>query len=358
MTNTEWKFYLKAEDAWNSMYEDCESAKHSICLEQYIFNNDSVIGNKFGQLLIKKAQEGIKVKLLLDGAGSYLFTYSHLIAEMRQAGVEVLIFKPISIWRAYNYTSWFFRDHRKLLVVDSEIGHTGGVGINGRMKDWRDTHVRIQGLVVKEMEQAFFNLRAKQLSNKPQRYPRTKDFSETFHYVTNSPHFQRRYLYRQLISSIRSAKDYIFITSPYFIPDLAIFRALRMASKRGVDVRIITPLISDHAIVDLATYSYFGIALRAGIRIFTYADAVLHAKTIVIDDEWSSVGSSNLDNLSLLFNYEGNINSTDKKFAAEVKAQFIEDTENSLEIRRHQWRHRPLWQKIAEVLTWPFHKIL
>lgn len=358
MNNTEWKFFLKAEDAWNSMYADCESATRSIMLEQYIFTNDAIIGSKFGQLLIKKAQEGLKVSVLLDGAGSYLFSYSHLVTEMRKAGIEVIFFKPISIWRAYNYTSWFFRDHRKLLVVDSEIGHTGGVGINGRMKNWRDTHVRIKGPAVGEMEQAFLNLKAKQLSRKPQRYPKTKDFSKTFHYVTNSPHFQRRYLYKQLISNIRSAQNYIYITSPYFIPDLAIFRALRLASKRGVDVRIITPLVSDHMIVDLATYSYFGLALKAGARIFTYADAVLHAKTVVIDDEWSSVGSSNLDNLSLLFNYEGNIVSTDKNFAAEVKAQFIEDADHSLEIRRHLWRHRPLWQKIAEVLTWPFHKIL
>lgn len=358
MTDTQWKFFLVAEDAWSSMYEDCKAATKSILLEQYIFTNDETIGKKFIDLLIKKAKAGIEVKLLLDGAGSYLFSYSHFVNEMRDAGVEVTFFKPISIWRAYNYASWFFRDHRKLLVVDSIIGHTGGVGINGRMKDWRDTHVRVIGPAVAEMEQAFMNLRAKQLSRKPQRYPKTNDFSKTFHFVTNSPNFQRRYLYKQLIANIRSAQKYIYITSPYFIPDLAIFRALRLASKRGVDVRIITPLVSDHMIVDLATYSYFGIALRTGARIFTYADQVLHAKTVVIDDEWSSVGSSNLDNLSLLFNYEGNIVSTDKEFAQEVKVQFMKDVEHSLEIRRHLWRHRPLWQKVAEVLTWPFHKIL
>ncbi len=358
MTDTSWKFYLTAEDAWESMYADCEAAEKSILLEQYIFTNDTVIGKRLIDLLIKKAKQGIEVRLLLDGAGSYLLSYSHLITDLRAVGAEVIFFKPISIWRAYNYVSWFFRDHRKLMIVDSKIGHTGGVGINGRMRDWRDTHVRIEGSVVAEMEEAFYNLRSRQILRRPRRYPRAAEFSKAFHYVTNAPHYRRRYLYQSLIEHIRSAKDFIYVTSPYFIPDSGIFRALRLASKRGVDVRIITPLVSDHMVVDLATYSYFGVALRSGMRIYTYAAEVLHAKTVVIDGEWSSVGSANLDNLSLLFNYEGNIVSTDRDFAQTIKEQFLTDVNHSLEIRRHLWRHRPRWQKIAEVLTWPFHRIL
>lgn len=358
MTDTSWQFYLKAEDAWESMYEDCKNAKTSILLEQYIFSYDDVIGKRFVELLLEKVGQGVEVKILLDGAGSYLFSYSHAVSEMRKAGIEVLFFKPISVWRAYNYASWFFRDHRKLLIVDQVIGHTGGVGINGRMRNWRDTHVRIIGPAVEEMREAFFQLRAKALRRAPRRFPRLSDFSKTFHFITNSPHYRRRYLYQSLVNRIGSATNFIYITSPYFIPDARIFRLLRLASKRGVDVRIITPLTSDHMLVDIASYSYFGLALRSGIRLYTYTDQVLHAKSVVVDGNWGSVGSSNLDNLSLLWNYEGNIVSTDPQFVSELVAHFEKDATKSLEILRHQWRHRPRWQKIAEVLSWPFHGIL
>ncbi len=358
MIETSWKFFLTANDAWESMYADCEAAKESILLEQYIFVDDQVIGQKFIELFTKKALEGVRVQLLLDGAGSFLFYHSSIPKKLRDAGVEVIFFKPLKFWKIFKHRSWFFRDHRKLLIVDGGIGHVGGVGINGRMKTWRDTHVRLTGPVVPEMSEAFFALRARAVDRTPRRYPRRTQFDKAFHFVTNAPHYGRRYLYKSLVEQIRSAKKYIYITSPYFIPDIRIFRLLRLAGKRGVDVRIITPLTSDHMAVDLASYSYFGLALRNGLRLYTYADQVLHAKSVVIDDNWASVGSSNLDNLSLFFNYEGNIISTDKKFVAELRTHFHADAKHSLEILRHQWRHRPLWQKIAEVLTWPFHKIL
>jgi cardiolipin synthase A/B len=358
MLDTTWKFYLNAEDAWQAMYEDCKQATRSILLEQYIFTADRIIGDNLIHLLIEKAKAGIEVRIVLDGAGSFLFSYSRRVEEMRRAGVELIFFKPIVLHYLWKYSSWFFRDHRKLMVVDGKIGHTGGVGINGRMKNWRDTHVRIEGSVVKEMEEAFYTIRARAVERMPRRYPRRTEFDKEFHYVTNAPHFRRRYLYHGLVEKIRTAKEYIYITSPYFVPDGRIFRLLRLAAKRGVDVRIITPFTSDHLLVDLATYSFFGISLRNGIKLYTYADQVLHAKSVIIDGNWASVGSSNLDNLSLLFNYEGNIISTNQQFIAELRSHFSADVQRCIEIQRHEWRHRPLWQKVAEVLTWPFHKLL
>lgn len=358
MSGHTWDIYTTANEAWEAMYADCATAKESILLEQYIFTQDEIIGQRFAYLLMQKAAEGVDVKILLDAAGSFKLYHSGIPKLLRESGAEIIFFKPIKLHLAYKINAWFFRDHRKMLVVDGKIGHVGGVGINGRMKNWRDTHVRITGEVVSEIEEAFYNLRARTLDRTTRRYPRRKDFDKTFHFVTNSPHYRRRYLYQSLVENIRSARKSIYITSPYFIPDIRIFRLLRLASKRGVDVRIITPLLSDHMLVDLASYSYFGLALRSGARVYTYIDQVLHAKSILIDESWASVGSSNLDNLSLLFNYEGNIISTDKKFVSELVKHFHQDTAHSLEILRHQWRHRPLWQKIAEVLTWPFHKIL
>jgi cardiolipin synthase len=358
MSEHTWDIYTTAHEAWEAMYADCVVAKESILLEQYIFTHDATIGQRFAYLLMQKAAEGVDVKILLDGAGSFKLYHSNVPRLLREAGAEVIFFKPLKLHLAYRFKSWFFRDHRKMLVVDGKIGHVGGVGINGRMKEWRDTHIRITGQVVTEIEEAFYHLRARTINRTPRRYPRRTDFDKTFHFVTNAPHYRRRYLYKSLVENIRTANKFIYITSPYFIPDIRIFRLLRLASKRGVDVRIITPLVSDHLAVDLASYSYFGLALRSGARIYTYIDQVLHAKSIIIDGEWASVGSSNLDNLSLLFNYEGNIVSTDKNFINQLMTHFHQDTAHSLEILRHHWRHRPLWQKIAEVLTWPFHKIL
>lgn len=365
---TQWKFFLHSHDAWERMLEDCEHAQVSIDMEQYIFEHDA-IGKRFMHLLEQKARAGVRVRLLCDAAGSYTLFNSVHVAHLLASGAELLFFNPIKPWRINNYSSWFFRDHRKVLVVDSHIGYIGGVGVHQRMHDWRDTQVRIEGPVVHELqyvfdqmwnrtkEGKFFRFSKPFFGTEPQN-GKPQTFTKYFYFLTNSPRFHQRFIYHSLIDAIRSARSHVYLTTPYFIPDLRLVRVLRLAARRGVDVRLIVPDASDHPIVDIATQSYFWIMLKAKVKIYLYRDHVLHAKTVVIDDDWASVGSANLDNLSLLLNYEANLVSTNRTFVRELKDHFLDDLQRSREVLLPEWKRRSWIRKLAEAITWPIHKFL
>jgi len=357
MQETNWKFYLNSEDAWEAMLADCAVAKISIDFEQFIFVNDEV-GKKFFDVFISKVKEGVKVRLLCDSAGSYSLYNSVFANELQKQGIEIRFFNPISPWRLKNFTSWFFRDHKKILIVDSEIGYTGGVGIDKKLEGWRDAQVRVVGPVVLEMSQAFEKMWEIVDFGRFIKFKNNRTKEGDFHFHTNSPHFRQRFFYRRLNDAIRQAKEYVYLTTPYFVPSQHFFLILRRAVKRGVDVRIIIPEKSDHPLVDAAGRSYFGLALKWGIKIYRLKNGMLHTKIAIIDDKWASVGSANLDNLSLLFNYEANLISEDRMFVGELKNHFINDLLVAEDLVGEEWRNRSIWQKFVELLTWPFHTIL
>lgn len=365
----QWQFFLHSRDAWERMLDDCRSAEVSIDMEQYIFEHDE-IGKRFIQVLEQKAREGVRVRLLCDAAGSYNLFNSIHAKRLIEHGVEVLFFNPIRPWRINNYSSWFFRDHRKVLVIDSHIGYIGGVGVHQRMRDWRDTQVRIEGPVVHELEYVFDQMWNRTREGKFFRFSKpffTLEQQEAgklhattkyFYFLTNSPRFHQRFIYHSLIDAIRSARSCVYLTTPYFIPDLRLVRVLRLAARRGIDVRLIVPDTSDHPIVDAATQSYFWIMLKAKVKIYLYRDHVLHAKTVVIDDDWASVGSANLDSLSLLLNYEANLASTNRAFVGELKTHFMNDLRHSREVVLVEWKKRSWVRKLFEAVSWPIHKFL
>jgi cardiolipin synthase len=352
-----WKFYTTSSDAWAAMLADCEAAERTIDLEQYLFVNDS-IGKRFADVLMRKARAGVRVRVLLDSGGSFGVFVSNLPGEMQAAGVEVRFFNPISPWRVSNVLSWYFRDHRKIIVVDGKIGHVGGVCIEDIMADWRDTQLRIEDPAVMEMEEAFERMWSYVAMGGKRNFPKPASKSNDFSFLTNSPRLRQRFVYWALINIIRGATSHVYLTSPYFIPDPRFFRALRAAPRRGVDVRLLVSGPSDHPFVDIASNSYYQRAFRAGIRIFRYESRRLHAKTAVVDGRWATVGTTNLDNLSLLFNYEGNITTTNDKMISELSDQFHEDLKHAHEVSRKEWRQRPRLQKFLEKVMWPFHRFL
>ena len=179
-----------------------------------------------------------------------------------------------------------------------------------------------------------------------------------FGFFTNTPHFRQRYFYRRQINALRNARHYAYFTAAYIIPDRRFLRVMRQAAGRGVDVRILTGHKSDLNFIDAASNSHFDWALRHGIRIYRYQNDILHAKTAVIDDAWSTIGSSNLDNWSFKFNHEANIISTSPAFAADLRKIFLADIEQSKEITLSEWRQRPVKQRILEWLSMPFHKFM
>ena len=364
----QWKFFLQARSAWEQMLEDCRNARVSIDMEQYIFEHDA-IGSRFVQVFEQKAREGVRVRLLCDAAGSFAFFNSIHAKRLVASGAEVLFFNPIKPWRVNNYSSWFFRDHRKMLVIDSQIGHIGGLGIHRRMERWRDTQVRVEGSVVHELGQAFDQMWNRTREGKFFRFSKPffsadandgqpSALTKYFYVLTNSPRFHQRFIYHSLIDAIRNARSHIYLTTPYFIPDLRLVRVLRLAARRGVDVRLIVPDVSDHPIVDRATQSYFWIMLKAKVKVYLYRDHVLHAKMVIIDDDWASVGSANLDSLSLLLNYEANLVGTNHAFVGQLREHFFADLQQSREVVLAAWKRRPWIHKLLELITWPVHKFL
>ncbi|PJA33495.1 MAG: hypothetical protein CO184_01840 [Candidatus Zambryskibacteria bacterium CG_4_9_14_3_um_filter_40_16] len=346
-----WQFYLKSDEAWLAMKKACLKAQHTIDMEQYILQNDEV-GREFIEILKKKSVDGVKVRLLCDMSGSISFYNSFLPKELRESGVEVRFFNIIKLWRVYNFSSWFFRDHRKILVVDGSVGFIGGVGIRNDMKDWRDTHIRVEGNIVKEMELIFNEMwETSAQKGLVKRIRKAKDFVKGFYILTNSPHFRRRFIYHELLDFIRSARKYVYLTTPYFVPDRKFSRVLRIAAKKGVDVSILIPKGSNYFWVDRASEASFDSLLKSGVKIFRYTGELLHSKTAVIDDAWGTVGSFNLDSMSFVFNYEANIASTNEEFVQTLKNTFLNDLEKTEEISLAKWRERSSVVKTQEYLA-------
>jgi len=357
MHNFDWSLYSNTKDAWEAMYADCEKATKTIDFEMYILAIDE-IGTRFIDLFIKKSQEGVKVRLLLDMVGSYALYISGLPEQLHRSGIEVRFFNPVSPWRLRNFTSNFFRTHKKLLVIDHKIVHTGGINIRDDMTSWRDSGVRLDGELAEEAAFIFARMWRIVEHGKFLPFHKPSVYVKNFAFRTNSPHFRQRFIYNELIEVIRNAKKYVYLTTPYFVPDIRLLRVIRLAAKRGVDVRILLPLNSNFKTVDAAAQSYFTLLLKSGVKIYQYSDAMLHAKTAVVDRSWATVGSFNLDSLSLLFNYELNVVSNSEDFAFELQELFIKDLKNAKEIKAVDWYKRSYFKKFVEGVTWPIHKFL
>ena len=341
-----WELYSDNERAWQAMLTDCANAKTSIVLEQFIFVND-----EYGQRLIdickNRAKEGVHVRFLWDAAGSFTLWGAELVDDLRKSGIELLFWKTLipGFFSIPNVKSWFFRNHRRTLVVDESIGYTGSICVYDNYKNWRDTNVRIEGPVVKEMKNAFEQMWARATHKQRPRFKKSPRTNE-FRYLTNYPAPGRRHIYSEILKAIRKAENNIYITVPYFVPTHRLLRTIKAASQRGVDVRIILPEKSDHYLVDQGARAFFGSLLKSGVKIYLYSGNIIHSKSITIDDTWSTVGSMNLDSVSLLYNFEANIVTTNDRFSKELKLHFFQDLEESKPVHLRDWQKRFIGEKI------------
>ncbi len=352
------QFYLSGHEAWEVIFRLCTGAKATIDLEQFIFHDDTV-GQRLVEVLRERAKAGVKVRVLCDAVGSWNLYTSRFPGLMREDGIEIRFVNVISPWRVNNFLSFFFRDHRKILVVDQKIGITGGIGFRDDMRDWRDTNIVVQNEIVGEMlfvfNEMWIRAEDKRLVS---RISKTKRYARGFQFITNSPYFRKRFLYYAIIDALRSAKKYAYITTPYFVPDRRLARVLKLAVRRGVDVRILLPHREPEPFVGWASRSHYEKMLRAGVKIFEYNKTFLHSKTIVIDDEWATVGSFNLDSLSFIYNYEANVVSTDSALVQSIKKHFIDDLWSAEQITLAYWLKRPPIQKLREILVLPIRRFL
>ncbi len=356
--DTTWELYTTNPTAWDAMLEACEEAKESIDLEQFIFVADE-IGNKFIDVCARKTKEGVKVRFLWDAAGSFTFSGSSIVEDLKHKGIELIFFKTLfpGFFTMHNYRSWYFRNHRRTLVIDGKVGFTGSICIYKYMEKWRDTHVRIEGPVVKNMQKAFEGMIDRAHGK---RVPKRQDVgkSHDFEYITNTPLGKNRQLYRKVVEAIRDSKKYINIISPYFVPTHKISRVLRLAAHRGVEVKIIIPERSDFPIVDLAARTFFHNMLKSGVRIYLHKGEMIHSKTMVVDGNWASMGTLNLDHISLLYNFEANIVTDNEKFAKELDEHFEDDLKSSQEVTYEEWKNRFFVEKIATFFVKFFRSFL
>ncbi len=348
MSPNTYEFYTLLPPFWDGMKKALEEAKYTIDLEQYNFGVDK-ISTEFLEILKQKNKEGVKIRMLLDTVGSGQMYLSGIPEALRKEGIEIKFFNPISAWRIHNFTSWIFRNHQKVLVIDKIIGFTGGSGIGDHMINWRDTNAKVIGPLVDELLSSFEEMW--KIGGEVSLSSRIKLFRKGLKrnlFITNAPYFRKRFLYYTLIDKLRLAKKSILLTTPYFIPDRRLTRVLKLAVRRGVEVKVIVPAVEDVPLVHPASYSMYMTLLKHGVRIFRYQNQFHHGKTAIVDEDWATMGSFNLDNLSFVYNFEVNIVSIEKEFVKSVSDQFIEDMKLCKEVLLKDWEKRPFIQKFKE----------
>jgi cardiolipin synthase len=347
-----------------AMMAAINAAKDHINLETYIFDQDAV-GLRFADLLIARQQAGIQVNIIYDSIGT-IGTPQAFFDKMRDAGIHLLPFNPVNPLKAAVPWELNNRDHRKMLIVDGMVAFTGGVNISQdyaksspfRSKarrnaqfGWRDTHLQIEGPAVAALQWVFLNNWLTQdAPDLPDSnyFPRLKNVGDKLVRVLASEPDGDHDIYKAYALAMQEARKTIHITNAYFVPDAQVLQTLCTAAQRGVDVKIILPGISDSSLVFYAAQSFYSQMLDCGIKIYHLQISVLHAKTAVIDQVWSTVGSTNLDTRSFLHNKEINVIVFGNEFGLSMEKAFTDDLQNTLEITKEKWEQRSLYARLKE----------
>lgn len=356
--HNEVKVMSESEKIFAAMLNAMEQATHHIHMEFYIFRHDG-IGTKFQEVLIRKAMQGVEVRVIYDGLGSYKLK-SSFIAEMRRAGIEARAFLPpwiATLDRRVNY-----RNHRKILIVDGKIGFMGGInvgdeylGLSPKLGFWRDTHLELRGDAVYFLQNTFlddWSLVSEQVVVSEDLYPpHSCNVDKQVQILTSGPDQHWDTVQELYFGAISAAKERIWITSPYFIPDEALRTALKTAAVSGVEVKVLIPDQGDSRIVQFASLSYVEELMLAGVEFYQYTKGFVHAKIIIIDDLLGSVGTANMDMRSFFYNFEMIALLFDESSVSELITDFKQDLEHSKKIDLREFQLRPKLQKGAELLA-------
>ena len=341
-----------------AMMAAIKTAEHHINLETYIFDRDE-LGLRFADLLIAKQREGVQVSILYDSVGT-LGTPEEFFERMRDAGIRLLAFNPVNPLTRFGHWQINHRDHRKILVVDGRVAFTGGINISSDYANsslfrsrrragpdigWRDTHIQIEGPAVAALQWLFMSgWVSQQAGDLPEVdfFPPLAEAGDKVLRILGSEPGGNHEIYKAFMLAIQEAKKSIHITMAYFVPDLQVIEALTEAARRGADVKLILPGVSDRGLVFRAGQSFYEQLLASGVKIYQLQVSVLHAKTAVIDGAWSTIGSTNIDRRSFLHNSEVNVVVLSESFGQEMEKAFQEDLRGSREITREKWQERPL----------------
>ncbi|MEB0206198.1 phosphatidylserine/phosphatidylglycerophosphate/cardiolipin synthase family protein [Pseudomonas sp. CCC3.1] len=336
-----------------------EQAQEHIDLELYLVEAGSC-AETIVHALEQAARREVRVRCLFDGYGSLAFT-SGLRRRLTEAGVELRFYNPLSWRRGLNN---LYRDHRKLLLVDQQLAVVGGTGVTDEFWqplentcDWHEVMVQIQGPLVQDWQMLFERQWRANISRKawkPARHfglvrlPRVPEKGEGMGRVAYADAHQHRDILHSLVRAINSAKQNIWLATPYFLPTWSVRRSLRRAANRGVDVRLLlTGPRTDHPSVRYAGHRYYPRLLKSGVQIFEYQPCFLHLKMVLVDG-WTSIGSCNFDHWNLRFNLEANLEALDPALTQAVTASFIADFAQSQPISLQTWQSRPLWRRVKQ----------
>ncbi len=353
--------YTYGRDLYDAMLAAIEGAQRQVLFETYIWKGDEV-GEQFKQALADAAARGVEVYCIYD-------SFANLVVSPRfkrfPSSMKVLPYPIYNAgWRVFDLRR-YGRDHRKILVVDDAVGFVGGYNIGtAYATEWRDTHVRVTGPAVWELKRAFadfWNLNRRRLigqSERPLLLETGAAWEPRVKMHRNVPRLWMFPIRSMYLEAINRASRNVWLTQAYFLPDQDFVDALVTTAQRGVDVRLLVPLKSNHVVADWISRGYYDQLLRGGVRILRFQGAMVHAKTATVDGSWSTVGTANIDRLSLQGNYEINLEVIDEGLAHELERIFETDQGNCLELTLSEWQARDLHRRFTESLLNPLRPLL
>ncbi|MCJ0930655.1 cardiolipin synthase [Virgibacillus halodenitrificans] len=346
--------YTDGREKFDALLADIKEATDHIHIQYYIIHEDG-LGKELVAALTEKAKQGVQVRVLYDYMGSRGIS-SHFYKELKQAGGLVEVFFP-------NF-HLNYRNHRKLAIMDGKIGYVGGfnvgdeyLGLDKKFGYWRDTHLRTEGEVVHALQTRFildWNQASKHhdIAYEKHLFPSLPEAGNVgAQIVSSGPDTEWQQIKNGYVKMVNSAKKYIYLQTPYFIPDESLLDALKIAAMSGVDVRVMIPDKPDHMFVYWATLSHAGDLLKAGAKIYVYENGFIHAKTLVVDDTTASVGTANIDPRSFKLNFEVNAFLYDEKTAEELRDAFEKDTPLAREITWEEYKKRPKIIQLKESVS-------
>ena len=353
------KLLVNGEEKFPEVMAALEKAEQFIHIEYYTWENDKN-GNALKDLLIKKAAEGVEVRVLYDDFGSRTIR-KNVVRDMKANGIEVFPVIKVNLVLLANRLN--HRDHRKIVIIDGHTGFVGGINYSDRYDNrvdtglyWRDTHLKIVGRGVLFLQRHFVatwnDCQSNWLYVNSKYFPKhpheaDKTGSDLVQIVGGGPIYRFSTIMMTYMKIFNDVRGRLFITNPYFIPNESIHNILKQASLSGVDVRMILPGVSDSMLVDAASKFYFRGLLEAGVRIYQYNRGFVHAKTVVADGKVAVVGTANMDNRSFDLNYEIMAVTYGKSLAGKLEQQFYDDLNECTEITLQEWRNKPLASRLA-----------
>lgn len=349
--------FTSGTEKMEALKADLRAASSSICIQYYIIADDT-IGREIRDILIERARAGVSVKFIYDHVGSW-GTPSRFFKEMQEAGIQAYPFFKVTFPQLGTKINW--RNHRKICIIDGRTGYIGGMNIadryltgGPRFDSWRDTHARVRGPIVASLLYSFavdWNFMGQPLIDDSADPEATADKGDVgMQMLTSGPTSQWADIEFVFHKAIASAKKRIYIQTPYFLPTDSLLKSLQAAALSHVDVRVMIPERSDSAMLTFASESYISECLRAGIKFYRYTAGMLHSKTIVVDDEFSSIGSSNFDFRSFEHNFEANLFIYSHRVNERMAEIFRDDIHRCTRVEPAQWRSRPLWHKAMQSL--------